>query len=99
LQAQPRHICLNDSGVNIASKIACFNSRHASATHKSHIVQRMYAADCRGRLVDFIYAHRFGPHTHDVMHAALRNPSTGQACSRMFHRVVQLFMNDSPGAV
>jgi beta-mannosidase len=97
LQAQPRHVCLNDSGVKIASKIAWSNLRHASAEHKHNITQRMCAADCRGRFVDFIYARRFGPRTHDVMLAALRNPSTGQACSHAFHRVTERFTNDSAG--
>jgi len=70
--------CLRDGAVNVVSATRAV----ALAPHST---QRIACADLLGRFFDFTHAYRFGPRTHDVTIATLREAGSNLIWSEAYH--------------
>jgi beta-mannosidase len=78
LRAQLELVCLRNGSVKVASA-SC------EVELAPHSVQRLSAAACLGQFFDFTHAYRFGPRSHDVTIATLRDQASGQIVAEAFH--------------
>jgi beta-mannosidase len=78
LRAQLELVCLRDGSVKVVSA-----NREVELAPRS--AQRLSAAECLGQFFDFTHAYRFGPRTHDVTIATLRDAASGRIVSEAFH--------------
>lgn len=71
-------VCLRDGAVSVVS-----GTRAVELAPRS--VQRIACADLLGRFFDFTHAYRFGPRTHEVTIATLRDAASGHIWSEACH--------------
>jgi beta-mannosidase len=71
-------VCLRDGAVNVVCA-----TRAVELAPRS--VQRHTCAELLGRFFDFTHAYRFGPRTHDVTIATLRDPASDRIWSEAYH--------------
>ena len=76
--AQLELVCLRDGAVKVAGATSLVELAPRSK-------QRLAAAECLGQFFDLTHAYRFGPRSHDVTFATLRDPASRQILSQAFH--------------
>ncbi|MCC8391222.1 glycoside hydrolase family 2 protein [Paraburkholderia sp. MMS20-SJTR3] len=71
-------LCLRDGSVKVVSA-------RRPVELAPHSMQRVSAAALLGQFFDFTHAYRFGPRTHDVTIATLRDAASGAVVAEAFH--------------
>lgn len=78
IAAQLEIVSLRDGVQKVASA-------SVAVTLPARGTQCLRASDCLGQFFDFTYAYRFGPRSHDVTIATLRDVSDARVLSEAFH--------------